>query len=239
MEEGWDELRDWNWHIYITTYKMVLPRWLSGKRTCLPMYRAQEMWVWSLGREDPLEEEMATHSSILDWEKPMDRGGWWATVHGVAKSRTQLSTHTYMVKDVSIWRGHSAQMFGPTLFWMFLCGCLGVKLHWNQWTLSRANHPHHNVGGPHPIGQRWKTDLPSSKGEPCQWIAFRFHLQDELFWVFQIACLWTWTVILSGHLYHILNSPSLLDHVHQFLILSLFLSIYTHPVDSVFPRNPD
>ena len=28
----------------------------------------QEMWVWSLGREDPLEKEMATHSSILAWE---------------------------------------------------------------------------------------------------------------------------------------------------------------------------
>ena len=30
----------------------------------------QEMWVWSLGREDPLEEEMATHSSILAWRVP-------------------------------------------------------------------------------------------------------------------------------------------------------------------------
>ena len=30
----------------------------------------QETWVWSLGREDPLEEEMATHSSILAWEIP-------------------------------------------------------------------------------------------------------------------------------------------------------------------------
>ena len=30
----------------------------------------QEMWVQSLGREDPLEKEMATHSSILAWENP-------------------------------------------------------------------------------------------------------------------------------------------------------------------------
>ena len=30
----------------------------------------QEMWVQSLGREDPLEKEMATHSSILAWETP-------------------------------------------------------------------------------------------------------------------------------------------------------------------------
>ena len=34
---------------------------------------------------------MATHSSILAWRISMDGGGWWATVHGVTKSRTQLS----------------------------------------------------------------------------------------------------------------------------------------------------
>ena len=39
----------------------------------------------------PLEEGMATHSSILIWRIPMDRGAWQATVHGVAKSWTQLS----------------------------------------------------------------------------------------------------------------------------------------------------
>ena len=45
----------------------------------------QETWVWSLGLEDPLEKEMATHSSILAWENPMDRGAWQPTVHGVSK----------------------------------------------------------------------------------------------------------------------------------------------------------
>ena len=40
------------------------------------------------GLEDPLEEGMAPYSSILAWRIPMDRGTWWATVHGVAKSRT-------------------------------------------------------------------------------------------------------------------------------------------------------
>ena len=43
----------------------------------------QETPVQSLGWEDPLEKEMATHSSILAWRIPMDRGAWWATVHRV------------------------------------------------------------------------------------------------------------------------------------------------------------
>ena len=51
----------------------------------------QETWVRSLGWEDPLEEGMATHSSIFAQRIPMDREGWWATVHGVANSQTQLS----------------------------------------------------------------------------------------------------------------------------------------------------
>ena len=48
----------------------------------------QETWVRFLDREDPLEKEMATHSSILAWRIPMDRGAWWATVHEFAKSQT-------------------------------------------------------------------------------------------------------------------------------------------------------
>ena len=45
----------------------------------------QETWVQSLGWEDPLEKEMATHSSILAWRIAMDRGAWQAIVHGVGK----------------------------------------------------------------------------------------------------------------------------------------------------------
>ena len=48
----------------------------------------QETGIQSLGQEDPLEKEMATHSSILAWRIPWTRGAWWATVHGVAKSQT-------------------------------------------------------------------------------------------------------------------------------------------------------
>ena len=52
----------------------------------LPAVR--ETWIQSLGWEDPLEESMATHSSILAWRIPMDRGTWWTTVCEVAKSWT-------------------------------------------------------------------------------------------------------------------------------------------------------
>ena len=48
-------------------------------------------WLQSLGWEDPLEEGMATHSSILAWRIPMDRRTWWATMHRVPDSWTRLS----------------------------------------------------------------------------------------------------------------------------------------------------
>ena len=51
----------------------------------------QKTQIWSLGWEDPLEEGMATHSSVFAWRIPTDRGAWWALVHEVAKSQTQLS----------------------------------------------------------------------------------------------------------------------------------------------------
>ena len=43
----------------------------------------QETGVQILGWEDPLEKEMATHSSILAWRIPMDKEDWWATVFTV------------------------------------------------------------------------------------------------------------------------------------------------------------
>ena len=49
------------------------------------------------GWEDPLQEGTVTHSSILAWRIPMDRGAWWVTVHGVAKNRMQLSTAQHLM----------------------------------------------------------------------------------------------------------------------------------------------
>ena len=47
----------------------------------------RETWVGSLGWEDPLEEGMATDSSIFTWRIPMDRGVWHAIVRGVLKNQ--------------------------------------------------------------------------------------------------------------------------------------------------------
>ena len=65
----------------------------------LPAMR--ETLVRSLGWEDPLEKEMATHSGTLAWkmpwmEKPVGQSLWQATVYGVAKSRTRLSDFTFL-----------------------------------------------------------------------------------------------------------------------------------------------
>ena len=62
------------------------------------MQETQETWVQSLGLEDPLEEGTATHSSILAWRIPMDRGACQAIVHRILKNHTRLkrlSMHTH------------------------------------------------------------------------------------------------------------------------------------------------
>ena len=58
----------------------------------LPAMR--ETWVQSLGWEDSLEEDMATHFSVLAWRIPMDREAWWASLWGRKESdmTEQLST---------------------------------------------------------------------------------------------------------------------------------------------------
>ena len=69
-----------------------LSRWFSGKRNRLPM---QEMWrVQSLGWEDPLEKEMATHSSILAWRIPWTEEPGRLQSMGSQKSQTRLSGQT-------------------------------------------------------------------------------------------------------------------------------------------------
>ena len=52
----------------------------------------QETWVQFLDQEDPLEKEMATHSSILAWRITLDRGAWQATDQEVARVKHDLAT---------------------------------------------------------------------------------------------------------------------------------------------------
>ena len=70
------------------------PWWLRWERIHLQCRRPKfDPWrrlnLPRSGRS--LEEGMSTHSSILAWRIPMDRGAWWAIAHGAAGSRTWLS----------------------------------------------------------------------------------------------------------------------------------------------------
>ena len=64
----------------------------SAVRNLSAMQEPQEMQFPSLGPEDPLEKEMATHPSILARKIPEDRGARQAAVHRVTKNQTQLSS---------------------------------------------------------------------------------------------------------------------------------------------------
>ena len=64
----------------------------------------QETQVPSLGQEDPLEKGMITHSSILAWRIPWtEEPGRLYTVHGIAKSRTQLSNLHVHIFTLTPW----------------------------------------------------------------------------------------------------------------------------------------
>ena len=66
----------------------------------------QETGVQPLDREDPLEEGVATASTILAWRIPMDRGARWATVHGL-QSWTRLSDeHTCIYQNTEALKQH-------------------------------------------------------------------------------------------------------------------------------------
>ena len=64
-----------------------VPRWHSVERICLPMQEMQEVWVLSLGWEDPLEKEMATYSRILAWKTS------WSEEHGGLSMGSQIIGH--------------------------------------------------------------------------------------------------------------------------------------------------
>ena len=80
-------------YVYALVHTYISPFLMAHQVKNLPvMQETQKIRVQFLSWEDPLKEGMATHSSILAWRMPMDKGAWWATVHRVAKSRMLLST---------------------------------------------------------------------------------------------------------------------------------------------------
>ena len=89
----------------------------------------QEMRVRSLGREDPLEEEMATHSCILAWRIPWTEGysPWRATVHGVAKrwDTTECLTLFAFVGRVAFL---SCSIFFFFFFFFTSCLIIGIQV---------------------------------------------------------------------------------------------------------------
>ena len=85
VAKNWTQLSDWtelNWIPYRATW---VAQWIKN----LPAI--QETQVWSLGQEDPLEEGMAPHSSILAWRSPASEA-WHAAVHGPQRVRHDWAT---------------------------------------------------------------------------------------------------------------------------------------------------
>ena len=77
----------------------------------LPAMR--ETWVRSLGREDSPGEGNGNPLQYSCLENPMDGGAWWATVHGVAKSRTGLSNFTFTFRQHIKEQRHYSANKGP------------------------------------------------------------------------------------------------------------------------------
>ena len=94
------------------------------KKTQLPM---QEMCVWSLGREDPLEKAMATHSSILAWEKGEEPGG----LQSVGSQRVR--------QDWSVWK--TANVALSLFCYRYLCICWSPLLKGKTFGARYSNTP--------------------------------------------------------------------------------------------------
>ena len=75
----------------------------------------QETLVQFLGQEDPLDKEMATHSSNSCLENPMDRGAWQATLHGVTRVGHDLATEHARKYWIEM-TGHSVEMGSASLW---------------------------------------------------------------------------------------------------------------------------
>ena len=118
-----------------------------------------ETWVWSLGQEDPLEKEMATHTSILAWEIP-----WTEKPCGYSPRVTE--------SDMTEWLTHFQHTIIITFFWLYHTACR-ILVPWP---------------GIKPMPLQWKlgilTTEPSGKS-PYYYYCY-FHFTDKKTWVREV-----------------------------------------------------
>ena len=107
----------------------------------------QETWVQSLGGEDPLEKGMATHSSYSYLENPMDRGAWWATVHRVPESQTQMKGLSTHVSDSFGAKSLDCHTFSKIIHWVWSIPPLNNSLIWPFSPLGISLGPHLSLAG--------------------------------------------------------------------------------------------
>ena len=94
------------------------------------------MRVRSLGREDPLEKEMATHSSILAWRIPWTEGAWQATVHRFTKWVTEWWTTTIR----NLWMKFGKKIVNPLNHNSFSLSCKCTYVHWRKSSKKSTKH---------------------------------------------------------------------------------------------------
>ena len=119
---GWDTRREGIKSLALLEFARQFGFGLLLVQTVKNLPAMQETWVRSLAWEDPLEKGMATHSSILAWRIPMDRGAWRGTVHGVTKSLDTtewLNTFTSKVRKCNF---HDVYVCLCSLSRVWLCG---------------------------------------------------------------------------------------------------------------------
>ena len=100
-----DEATGCFWYRLFICWQNLLVSWWIGNKYFKPvhgpLFAVEETWVWSLGREDPLEEKMATHSSILAWKIPWTQrrltGGLQSV--GLQSVRQDRETGTELTND--------------------------------------------------------------------------------------------------------------------------------------------
>ena len=91
----------------------------------------REIWVQSRGWEDPLEEGMATPSSILAWRIPMDRGAWRVTVHGGRKG-----------SDTTEWLSTACDYMSIYTSICIYAYCVYTDFPWWKWMIHTHTHTH-------------------------------------------------------------------------------------------------